>query len=167
MESLNEHIREYSIQLDKGHIQKAYKGIMTFMSALKSYLESNNPDYLASALYPGYMDMSYFAFTPPALKKMKLKIAIVFLHEECRFELWLAGNNRQIQAEYSELLGNIDLGKYTLSEIQPGVDSIVTSSIIEKPDFDDPENLKKIIEENTIEFAEEILSLMKQCSLRA
>jgi len=73
MNTLNEHIREYQLQLSKGHIQKAYKGIMTFMSSLKSQLEKAHPDYFTSALYFGYMDMTYFAFTPPDLKEKKVK----------------------------------------------------------------------------------------------
>ena len=36
MDSLNDCVKEYTIQLGKGQIQKAYRGIMTFMSDLKS-----------------------------------------------------------------------------------------------------------------------------------
>ena len=68
MESINESIKEYATQLSKGRIQKAYKGIMTFMSELRSYLESKYPHYTAGNLYFGYMDMTYFAFTPADLK---------------------------------------------------------------------------------------------------
>lgn len=161
MDSWNNHIREYTIQLRKGHIQKAYKGIMTFMSDLRVYLDRNYPDYTAGALYFGYMDMTYFAFTPSVLKDMKLKIAIVFLHEECKFELWLAGNNRQIQADFIELLVNKNLGSYTLSKIHPGVDSIIASLIVGQPDFDNPDDLKKLIEAKTIEFAEDITAMLK------
>ncbi|MHB1314706.1 MAG: DUF7000 family protein [Christensenellales bacterium] len=161
MGSLNDHVKEYTIQLSKGHIQKAYKGIMTFMSDLRAYLEREHPNYSASALYFGYMDMTYFAFTPPALKNMKLKIAIVFLHEECRFELWLAGNNRQIQAEYLEMLSHKNISPYTLSQIHPGVDSIIESILHEQPDFNHPDELKKQIEMKTIEFANDITSMLK------
>ena len=125
MNSLNNHIREYTIQLSKGQIQKAYKGIMTFMSGLSKYLESRYPDYTASALYFGYMDMTYFAFTPSDLKKKKLKIAIVYLHEQGRFEVWLGGSNRKIQDEYIKLMSHKNIGKYRLSQVLPGVDSIM------------------------------------------
>jgi len=161
MDSLNAHIREYTFQLGKGHIQKAYRGIMSFMSDLKTYLEDKYPDYTASALYCGYMDMTYFAFTPDVLKSRKLKIAIVFLHQECRFELWLAGNNRKIQADYIDLLSHKNIGGYSLSQIQPGVDSIIASSIIEQPDFDNHDELKKQIGANTIEFIKDINSMLK------
>ncbi len=160
MDEFNSFIQEYKIQLSKGVIQKAYKGIVTFMSDLRIYLEGKHPDYNASSLYFGYMDMTYFAFTPFALKEKKLKIAIVFLHKDCKFELWLAGNNRQIQAEYIELLKYKDIGKYTLTQINPGVDSIIESTIVEQPDFDDIEQLKKQIETKTLEFVKDIISIL-------
>lgn len=161
MESLNNHVREYAIQLRKGHIKEAYKGIMSFISDLREYFKNKYPDYTASALYFGYMDMTYFAFTPSALKNMKLKIAIVFLHEECQFEVWLAGKNRQIQADYIKLLSHKDIGKYTLSQIHPGVDSIIASVIVEQPDFDDFDELKKQIEVKVVEFAKEVTAMLK------
>lgn len=160
MDAFNRYIQEYKIQLSKGCIQKAYKGIMTFMSELRIYLEGKHPDYSASALYFGYMDMTYFAFTPAALKEKKLKIAIVFLHEDCKFELWLAGSNRKIQAEYIELLKRKDIGKYTLTQINPGVDSIIESIIVEQPNFNDIEQLKKQIETKTLEFVKDIISIL-------
>lgn len=161
MSSLNNYVREYIIQLRIGNIQKAYKGILTFMTELKAHLEGKYPDYIVSALYLGYMDMTYFAFTPPILKDKKLKIAIVYLHEEYKFELWLAGRNRQIQAEYIDMFSQTNIGRYTLSQIQPGVDSIISSTIMEQPDFENPEELIKQIEVKTIVFVEEILSMLE------
>jgi len=161
MDSLGEHVREYTIQLGKGHIQKAYKGIIAFMSDLRTDLGSKYPDYAASSLYLGYLDMTYFAFTPSVLKDRKLKIAIVYLHEEGKFELWLAANNRQIQADYIELLSHKNLSGYTLSQARPGVDSIVTALIVAQPDFDKPEELKQQIEAKTIEFAEDVAAMLE------
>jgi hypothetical protein len=160
MGSLSDCVKEYAIQLSKGQIRTAYRGIMTFMSDLRSYLEHKYSNFTASALYFGYMDMTYFAFTPSSLRDRRLKIAIVYLHEECRFELWLAGNSRQIQAEYIEMLNHKDLGSYVLSQIQPGVDSIIASSIVEQPDFDDLDELKRHIEVKTMEFVEDIIPVL-------
>jgi hypothetical protein len=131
MNSLNNHIQEYNTQLSKGQIQKAYKGIMTFMSGLIKYLRSRYPDHTTSAFYFGYMDMTYFAFTPSNLKSKKLKIAIVYLHEEGRFEVWLGGSNKKIQAEYINLMRCKNIGKYKLSQVLPGVDSIIASILAE------------------------------------
>lgn len=160
MQTLNNAIREYSVQLQKGQIQDAYKGIMSFMSALKTHLQSRYPQYVVSGLYPGYMDMTYFAFTPPELKNRNLKIAIVYLHKENRFELWLGGSNRKVQAEYIDFLREKDVAPYKLSRVSPGVDSIIESIVSEQPDFDDPESLMKSIEGKTNELADKILSLL-------
>ncbi|MDD3656581.1 MAG: hypothetical protein PHI72_07440 [Atribacterota bacterium] len=160
MNSLNEQIREYKNQLNRGYIQKAYKGIMNFMSDLKIYLEKNYPDYIVSSLYFGYMDMTYFAFTPSHLKNRKLKIAIVFLHEQGRFEAWLGGSNRKIQADYIERMSHKDIEKYKLSKVLPGVDSIIESILVEKPDFNNPDNLKLQIKKRAIKFIADITSLL-------
>ena len=162
MNSLNKHIQEYRFQLGQGHIQKAYRGIMTFMSGLKSHLEKDYPDYYTSALYFGYMDMSYFAFTPSDLKEKKLKVAIVYLHQGGRFEDWLGGNNRKIQTEFIERLSEKTLGKYRLSKPASGVDSIIESVLVEDPDFDKLEVLKIQIEKKTIKFINDMTDILEQ-----
>lgn len=162
MELLNHHIQKYIFHLKEGHIQKAYKGIMTFMSSLKSHLEKDFPDYFTSALYFGYMDMTYFAFTPAFLKDKKLKIAIVYLHEQGRFEVWLGGTNRKIQAETIERFSQRNLGGYHLSRICPGVDAIIEATLVEKPDFDQPEALREQIEEKTVKFITDMISLINE-----
>ncbi|MBF7097532.1 DUF7000 family protein [Alkalibacter mobilis] len=160
METLNEYVKEYKLQLKKGKIQKAYKGIMSFIFDLKTYLDRKYPDYHAGALYSGYMDMTYFAFTPLYLKRQKLKVAVVFLHEECKFELWLAAGNRKMQQEYINRLEGQDMGKYKLSEIKPGVDSIIAHSIVDVPDFDNVEQLKNQIENEIMEFVKDINKIL-------
>lgn len=160
MQSLNESVKEYTVQLQQGHIQKAYKGIMIFMSGLKTWLESRDPECTATGLYPGYMDMTYFAFTPQVLKQRSLKIAIVYLHEQNRFEVWLGGANRKVQAKVIDVLKGKDLDGLILSEIKPGVDSIVEMELVEKPDFDHPEELMLAIESKVIEFTEKIVKLL-------
>ncbi len=160
MELLNDSIREYTDQLRKGHIQKAYLGIMTFMSGLCKFLSTRHPDYAASALYFGYMDMTYFAFTPPGLKKKNLKIAVVYLHEEGRFEVWLVAANRKLQAETITRLREKDLGSYTLSRPAPGVDSIIEFILVTAPDFDAPETLRERIAEGTMAFARDMVAIL-------
>ena len=160
MDMLNSDIKEYMIQLGKGQIQKAYKGIMVFMTGLRTYLEDRHPESVTSALYFGYMDMTYFAFTPSGLRDRKLKIAIVYLHESGRFEVWLGGANRKIQAEYIDLMSSKNIGRYKLSQVSPGVDSIIESTLVEHPDFDHPEELKKLIEKKTIEFIDDVTSIL-------
>ena len=106
--------------------------------------------------------MTYFAFTPADLKNKKLKIAVVYLHEKGVFEVWLAGNNRKIQAEYIASMSSANIGKYKLSQLIPGVDSITESTLVEKPDFDNPDELKKQIEKKTMEFIKDITSILDE-----
>lgn len=105
--------------------------------------------------------MTYFAFTPPVLKEKKLKIAVVYLHEEGRFEAWLGGSNRKVQAEWIERLKGTDLGRYKLSQAQPGVDSILESILTEAPDFDDPERLKDELVKKTLALIAEVSAIVK------
>jgi len=161
MESLNKEIKEYTLQLSQGHIQKAYRGILSFMSELRTQLEKDYPDYTLGTMYAGYMDMSYFAFTPLDLKRKKLKIALVYLHTENRFEVWLTGFNRQIQSETIEVLRSIDLKQFVLSEVGPGIDSIIAYPIIKRPNFNKPEQLKQQIEINTLTFIKEMEHYLK------
>lgn len=158
--TLNDAVRAYTQQLNEGKIQQAYRGIMAFMSQLKTRLERTHPDYASSAVYPGYLDMTYFALTPPALRQRNLKIAVVYLHREFRFEVWLAGANRRVQADYVQLLSSRNLGRFTLSQIQPGVDAIIASPLLEEPHFDHPEEMQTQIEAALAEFCRDIVALL-------
>jgi len=160
MDSINKSFKEYSIQLSKGVIQKAYRGIMSFMSGLKTYLEGKHPEFSASALYAGYMDMTYFALTPSCLKEKGLKIAVVFLHEEACFEIWLAGANRRIQAEQIAALRSRDIRGYALSEPAPGVDAIVSWRLDVEPDFDDPQNTMERIDSCVVRFIDDAVRFL-------
>lgn len=160
MRTLNDYVKEYTEQLRKGDIQKAYKGIMSFMSALKTDMERRYPEYKSSALYFGYMDMTYFAFTPEELRNRGLKIALVYLHEQNRFEVWLGGANRKIQAEYIELFKQKHSVPGKVSKVSTGVDSIIELDMLMKPDFNDPDVLTAKIEKEIIMFADKIISAL-------
>lgn len=153
MTALNDDIREYTARLKDGQIQRAYKGILNFMSELRVYLVRTYTEYTTSALYFGYMDMTYFALIPPLLKKRKLKIAVVYLHAENRFECWLAGANRKVQADYIERLSGRNIGGYMLSKPAPGVDAIIAASISDQPDFDQRDCLIEALENKITAFS--------------
>jgi hypothetical protein len=108
----------------------------------------------------GYMDMTYFAFTPMELKERNLKIAVVYLHEQNRFEVWLGGGNRKVQAEYIGLFKSKGIGYYKISKACPGVDSIIEMQIVDQPNFEQAKDLMQIIEGKTIEFANNIISIV-------
>lgn len=89
---------KYRKQVEKGDIRRAYKGLMEYIMDLRVYFKKKYPDYYVSGnIYQGYRDMTYFSFFPKSLKRRKLKVALVVIHETCRFEVWSTGYNKQVQ----------------------------------------------------------------------
>ena len=80
----HEYMQEYRKQLQRGYIQEAYKGLMGYIMDLRVYFKNKYPEYSVSGIYQGYMDMTYFSFSPESIKSRKLKIAIVLIYETFR-----------------------------------------------------------------------------------
>ena len=153
MESLQDYMNEYRKQLDKGVIKEAYKGLMEYIMELRSFFKNKYPDYFVSgSIYYGYMDMTYFSFIPESLKRRNLKIAIVFIHDTFRFEVWLAGYNKKVQSQYWTLFKESDWKKYRIVSTTKGVDSIIEYTLVDNPDFSNLDNLTKQIETGTLKF---------------
>jgi len=161
MESFHEYMDEYKKQLKKGAIKKAYKGLMEYIMDLRTYFNKQYPDYFVSgSIYYGYMDMTYFSFFPESFKQRKLKIAIVFIHDAFRFEVWLAGYNKQVQSRYWNLFKESNWNKYHIVATTKGVDSILEHVLIDDPDFSDLDSLTKQIENATLKFIRDIESFI-------
>ena len=157
MESFHEYMTEYNKQLKKGHIKKAYKGLMEYFRDLRSHFKNKYPDYfVSSSIYFGYMDMTYFSFFPKSLKSRKFKIAIVFIHDTFRFEVWLAGVNRDVQVKYCKLIKESGWNEYHIASNPRDVDYIVDHILIDHPDFSDLDNLTKQIEIGTLDFIKDV-----------
>ncbi len=134
--SLHEYLDEYRKQLEKGMVQKAYKGLMEYIMGLRTYFKNKYPDcFVSGSIYYGYMDMTYFSFIPKSLKEHNLKVAIVFLHEAFRFEAWLAGTNKQFQTKYWQLFKESGWNKYHVVPTTNGEDAIVEYTLVDRPDF--------------------------------
>ena len=159
--SLNEYKEDYKQQIEIGDIPKAYQGLVGFMRNLRTYFVNNYPvDYVIGGLYSGDMTITYFPFTPKLLKEQKLKIAIVFNHQKIRFEIWLAGQNKQIQKKYWEIFRGSDWNKYHIpSTIEDGF-SIVDNILVENPNLANLEILTKQIETMTMEFIKEMIKVL-------
>ena len=157
MKPFHEYMNEYRKQMEKGDIKKAYKGLMEYLMELRLHFKKKYPDYVVSgSLYYGYMDMSYFSFFPESLKLRKLKVAIVFIHDTIRFEVWLAGYNKQVQAQYWKMFKESGWNKYHIPSTTKGVDSILEYILVENPVFNDLDLLTKQIERGTLRFIEDI-----------
>jgi hypothetical protein len=163
MGSFQEYIAEYKKQLEKGAIQQAYKGLMDYLMGLKVYLKNKYPDYyVSSSIYHGYMDMTYFSFSPESLKRRKMKIAIVFVHDKFRFEVWLAGYNKKVQTKYWKLVKESNWTKYHIPSTTKGADSILEYVLVGNPDFSDLDALTKQIENQTLVFIKDIENFLTQ-----
>jgi hypothetical protein len=150
-------MNEYRKQLEKGAIQKAYQGLMDYVMGLRSHFESKFPDYSVSgSIYQGYMDMTYFSFFPKSLKLRRLKVGIVFVHYKFRFEVWLFGYNKGVQARYWKLFRESGWNKYRIPSTIKGVDSIIEGILVENPDFGNLDTLAKQIERGTLKFIEDV-----------
>jgi hypothetical protein len=67
-------MEEYKKQLERGIIQEAYRGLMEYFNSLRLYFEKRYPDhFISGSVYYGYMDMTYFSFTPRSLKSKKIE----------------------------------------------------------------------------------------------
>lgn len=157
MISFSESMAEYQKILQQGSIQVAYKGLMDYMLALRAFLKNKYPHYsVPGSLYFGYMDMTYFSFTPESFKNQNLKVAIVFLHEAFRFEVWLAGVNKQVQTQYWQKIQHSGWKKYPLVASPQGADAILEHIVAENPDFGNLDALTEQIERGTLQFIADI-----------
>jgi len=129
MGTLDTDIRELQKRLGEGAIQRAYIGIISYMSRLRTAFAGQQCESGVSGIYQGYFDMTYFALFPSELKARNLKLAVVFNYETFSFEVWLAARNRQAQRHYWKLLLNTGYKKHPLVEPAVGVDAIVQATL--------------------------------------
>lgn len=138
-----------------------YAKMLGFMKALRTYVIRSYPvGYTIGSLYSNDTTITYFPFTPIALKQQKLKIAIVYNHPQNRFEVWLAGQNKAIQKKYWMLFKESDWKIYHIpSSVEDGL-SIVDTVLVDRPDFTDPEALTLQIESGVMVFIQEMNNVL-------
>lgn len=91
----------YKEQLNNGYIQIAYMTLIKYVSEIKS----NFPlQYNIGNISPGYLDYTYFPFFNQYLRNHKLRFGIVLNHQKMQFELWLLGQNADVQKRYWEIM---------------------------------------------------------------
>ena len=157
MNTLQENMLEYRKQLKKGMIQKAYQGLMEYMAGLKNYFKNKHPDYSVSgSIYYGNMDMTYFSVFPKSLKDRDLKIAIVFVYDLFRFEVWLSGKNQQVLAKYWKIFKDSGWDKYKIAAQGKWADSVLEHILVDNPDFSDLESLTRQIDQGTLKFIKDV-----------
>lgn len=158
MMSINpENMSEFRELAKSGRIAKAYLELISFMMSLKNRLSQKYANsFTTGSFYQGYMDMTYFPFTPESLRNRGLKIAIVFVYESFRFEVWLAANNKKIQEENWQLIKASGWDKYRLVPAVQGYDSIIEMVLDSGPDFSEPDALEARIENGVLAFIADV-----------
>jgi hypothetical protein len=153
MHTMDQMVNNYTSLLQTGELQSAYRGILEFMSKLRSDLGSRNPSLdMGGSLYQGYMDMSYFSLGTQALKKRDLKIAVVYLHEQKSFEAWLSARNRKIVGRYRAIFRDMILDDVDVFHDEENEDSVIECLLTSSPDFDNQSSLMDMIERETLKF---------------
>ncbi len=166
MSSFSTSIQEYKKQLAKGAIQEAYQGLMKYFRDLRTHFEHNYPEYAVSgSIYYGYMDMTYFALFPEALKRRWLKISLVFVHDTFRFEVWLSGANRKTQVKYAKLIKESGWDKYHQASSPARVDYVVDHVLVSDPDFGDLDALTGQIESGTRAFIADVEGFLSKAGI--
>lgn len=151
--SMNEYVALYKAQLEGGNIQIAYERLVKYIMTLRAHIDKNTA-YQVGNVSPGYMDFTYFPFFNEYLRERKLRFGIVLNHREMRFELWLMGQNAEVQTKYWNLLKKTkwnchlaDMPRYSALE----------TILEDKPDFDDLDALTFIIEKASMEQVNQIV----------
>lgn len=159
MENLNSYVSIYQEQLKKGDILIAYNELVKFVMKLRTdFIKSLSDHYSFGGILHGYMDYTYFYYSNDFLKSKKLKFGLVLNHLEMRFEIWLLGNTISTQKEYWELLKTT---KWNKDKTEMPTYSILETTLVEHPDFDDLNLLVEQIETQMIQASNEIMDYLK------
>ena len=155
MSSLNDYVEVYKEQIAKGDIQKAYIGLVKYVTRLGTNLSNRlSTEYSFGGLLQGYMDYTYVYYTNDFLKQRKLKMGLVLNHSEMRFEIWLLGQTAPIQRKYWEYFKDT---KWTEGMVEMPKYSILEAVIVASPDFDNLDKLTDEIEAKLVEVSDKII----------
>lgn len=163
MKELGDYVAVYKEQLEKGDIQKAYIGLIKYVLSLKSHLSKVMSDKFSFGnVSLGYMDYTYFPFFDEYLRTKKLRFGIVLNHEKVRLELWLMGQNAEIQETYWNLLKATKWNKD-----QPAMPkySVLEVVLDPNPDFNNLDTLTLKIEKEMNDISNEIIEYLESHSL--
>lgn len=156
MDDINILINTYKEQLEKGHIQKAFQYILQVIMEFKNDFQKAYPEYnTAAQMQYGQLDMTYFTFSPPELKAEKLKLALVFDHQNFQFEMWLVGQNKNIQKRYWTMFKDSDWNVYPLTDNPKH--AIIQFILLQDPIFQKSEALKVILESEITTFTTRLI----------
>ena len=129
----------YKEQLNQGYIQTAYVALMKYIAELKTNFSKI---YHTGNISFGYLDYTYFPFSNEFFRSHKLRMGIVLNHKKLRIELWLMGQNAEIQKKYWELLKE---SKWNLDKNEMPRYAILEVILEEQINFDQKEKMTEHI----------------------
>ena len=157
--TLNEYVSVYKSQLNIGDIQIAYERLLKYVMTLKSDFEKENQNkFSCGNVSHGYMDFTYFPFFDSFLRSKKLRFGIVLNHKNMRFELWLMGQNSEVQHQYWDLLKST---KWNINQPFMPKYSVLETVLVENPDFDNLNELTTEIMKKANSLTDEIVNFIK------
>lgn len=162
MQATQADIEDFKKQIENGSIQRAYQAIISYMMDLRTHFANLYGDSAVSALYQGYMDMTYFAIFPPALKPHELKVAVVFNFDAFRFEAWLGARNRKIQRQYWETFRVHQWEKLRVVAPGKGIDAIVECDLADQFEIDQLDALTSKIDDSAAAFLQIIEKFLSE-----
>ena len=157
METFNELMSDFKVQLNKGKIQRAYRYIFDIFADLGNELKSHKDKSISiNSLYHGYLDMTYLPVMTELLRDNGLKIAVVFNYSLFQFEIWLSAINRKRRKEVLEIIANSKWNKYKTVENDANTDAIIELKINGIYEFGNKNRIVTLIAKETYAFISEI-----------
>lgn len=155
---INSQISAYKEAFASGEIQKTYQSLVGIVQNLRTeFSKAYEGEFSVANVLHGYIDFTYFYLQNDYLKENKLKLAIVFVHQHARFELWLLGQTKDVQIRYWEKLKGL---RWVNSEAMPKY-SIFEISLLASPDFDDSKRLTESIHNAFGSLSQEIFNTLE------
>ena len=130
-------LSEYKELIQTTNLREGYQEFIKLFRYIRVSLEKSMPEYkFQGNIVENGMDYSYFLFTNDLLKEKGLKIAVVFVHREFQFEVWLSGFNRKYQSKYYDLLKGKNI-PFELTDNPARKDYILRVALEESVDISD------------------------------
>lgn len=149
-------IEIYKEQLDNGYIQVAYLALTKYVAELKSNFPK---EYRTGNISFGYLDYTYFSFFNTFLRDQKLRFRVVLNHRKMQIELWLMGQNANIQKKYWEILKKSKWNSDRNKMLRYSVLEVVLENQI---DFNNKKRMTENIITQALSLSQEIQQYLKR-----
>ncbi|HIT36656.1 MAG TPA: hypothetical protein IAC30_08250 [Candidatus Faecousia intestinavium] len=143
-------LESYKNLVQTTSLADSYREFVRLFRFLRAQLEKEMPDYqFQGNIVENAMDYSYFQFSDQALKSRGLKIVVVFIHKQFRFEIWLSGVNRSNQKRFHDLLAG-QYGPFLPAENPERMDFILRAPLPENWDMTDGDAMVSALKEKSL-----------------